>query len=258
MKVGPSPARARVRRLDGRLVDGEHVTAVDAQTRHPVAGRLVGERLRAGLCGERRRDRPLVVVAEENDRRAHDGGEVRTLVEGALGCRSVTEVDDRTVAPALQLCAPRVADRVGDVRGDRHGDRRDAELLRVPPAGRMAPPPGEHRLGRHPAKEADRRLAVGREDPVLVCEGVRRPDLHRLVPPEDRIRPDPALPVVDERALVVGSQEHHGPIEVQKSSVVETLDLAVRHLFPIADDPPNVMLGRKHLCHAPKYRPRRP
>src|SRR5207245_2143100 len=65
------------RALDGlarRLVDREHVTAVDANTRHPVADSLVGERLRARLRGQRRRDRPLVVVAEEDERRLRDGG----------------------------------------------------------------------------------------------------------------------------------------------------------------------------------------
>ncbi len=75
--------------------------------------------------------------------------------------------------------------------------------------------------------------------------------------PEDRVRADPALAVIDERALVVGSQEDHPAVEIQERGVAEALDLAVRYSFPIADDPPNVMLGRKHLCHATKYRPRR-
>ena len=68
--------------------------------------------------------------------------------------------------------------------------------------------------------------------------------------PEDRIRPDPALAVVDDGALVVGSQEDHSSVEVKQRSVAETLDLAVRYPFPIADDPPNALLGRKHLCHS--------
>ena len=91
MNVGPSPARAARDRLARRLVDGEHVAAVDARARNPVAGRLVDERLGLRLRRERRRDRPLVVVAEEDERRAHHGGEVRALVEGALGGGAVAE-----------------------------------------------------------------------------------------------------------------------------------------------------------------------
>ena len=61
--VAPSPARrARRRRASPRR--RRDVTSVDADARNPVADRLVGERRRGRLRGERRRDRPLVVVAE--------------------------------------------------------------------------------------------------------------------------------------------------------------------------------------------------
>src|SRR6266545_6414088 len=51
-------------RLTRGLIAGEHVRAVDTQAGHPVADRLVGERLGTRLRLERRRDRPVVVVAE--------------------------------------------------------------------------------------------------------------------------------------------------------------------------------------------------
>jgi len=59
----------------------------------------------------------------------------------------------------------------------------------------------QDRLDRHPAHESDRRLTVGREDPVVVLEREGRARLDRLVVPEDRVRADPALPVVDHRPL---------------------------------------------------------
>ena len=67
----PAAGARALDRLPRRLVDREHVAAVDAHAGHPVADRLVGERLGARLRGERRRDRPLVVVAEEDERRLH-------------------------------------------------------------------------------------------------------------------------------------------------------------------------------------------
>ena len=143
MNVGPPPPRARSTASARRLVDREHVAAVDAHARHPVADGLVGERLGAGLRRERRRDRPLVVVAEEDQRRLHHRREVGALVEGALARRAVAEVGDRDGRVALQLLAPREPGGVRDVRRDRDADRGDAVLRRVPPAGGMAAPPVE-------------------------------------------------------------------------------------------------------------------
>ena len=62
--------------------------------------------------------------------------------------------------------------RPGGVRHvgrDRHADRRDVPVGRVPPAGRVPAPPLQERLDRQPADESDRRLAVRREDPVVVA-----------------------------------------------------------------------------------------
>ena len=68
MNVGPVAGPCALDRLARRLVDGEHVTAVDPHARHAVADGFVRERLGGRLRLERRRDRPLVVVAEEDER----------------------------------------------------------------------------------------------------------------------------------------------------------------------------------------------
>ena len=94
-------------RVPRRLVHGEHVAAVDADARHPVADRLVGQRRRRGLLRERRRDRPLVVVAEEDDRRLHHPCERRALVERTLGRRAVAEQRERDPVLALEAASPR-------------------------------------------------------------------------------------------------------------------------------------------------------
>src|SRR5262249_161030 len=125
-------------RLARRLVDGERVRPVHPNPGHPVADCLVSERLRARLCLERRRDRPLAVVAEQDQRRGRDGGEVRAFVERALRGRAVAEEDDGAGALALHLLPPGEPGCVWHVRADRDADRRDVVVLRVPPAGRMA------------------------------------------------------------------------------------------------------------------------
>ena len=114
----------------------------------------------------------------------------------------------------------------------------------------MAAPPREDGRGRHPAQEPDRGLAVRGEDPVVVAERVRRAGLHRLVVPEDRVRPDPALAVVDDRALVVGPQEDEVAVEGDQVGLGEALDLAVRDRLAVADHTPELALLPQHLGHA--------
>src|SRR5579863_9243645 len=111
----PLPCTRALERLARRLVHGEDVAAVDADAGHPVADRLVGQRLGARLGRQGRGDRPLVVVAEEDERRLHHGREVRTLVKRTLARRAVAEVRDRARGLALQLLPPRKPGRVRHV-----------------------------------------------------------------------------------------------------------------------------------------------
>src|SRR3954471_22079824 len=115
----PAATPRTLDRLARRLEDREHVAAVDADPGHAVADSLVDERRRARLRGDGRRDRPLVVVTEEDERRLHHAREVRALVEGALARRAVAEEDDCARALALQLLPPGEAGGVGDLRRDR-------------------------------------------------------------------------------------------------------------------------------------------
>ena len=100
-----------------------------------------------------------------------------------------------------------------------------------------------------PAQEADRRLAVAREDPVLVLERVDRAGLDRLVAPEDRVGADPALAVVDDRALVVGAQQHHRAVEREQLLLADALDLAVGNGVAVADHAAQIALGRNGARH---------
>src|SRR5207244_11190498 len=109
------------------------------------------------------------------------------------------EGNERDGRVAFQLLAHGESGGVRDMRPDRHADRGYAELGRVPPASRMAAPPMENGARRDPAQQPYCRLAIARKDPILVGERMYRPRLHRFVVPEDRVRADPALAVVDDR-----------------------------------------------------------
>ena len=177
MNVGPPPRARALDRLARRLEHGEHVAAVDADPRDPVAGRLVDERVRVRLRRQRRRDRPLVVVAEQHQRRLHHRGEVRALVERALARRAVAEVDDRDGRLALQLLSPREPGGVRHVRPDRHADRRD--VVARPgstsrPDGR-ATSSGSSTRGSRAAARSRLRGSSGRSSPRARARAPTRP-----------------------------------------------------------------------------------
>ena len=70
--------------------------------------------------------------------------------------------------------------------------------------------------------------------------------------PEDRVRADPSLPVVDDRALVVGAQEDEASVELEEVGVGEPVDVAVGDRVAVADHAPEIALGRKNLRHEPE------
>ena len=67
--------------------------------------------------------------------------------------------------------------------------------------------------------------------------------------PEDRVRADPALAVVDDRALVVGPQQHHRAVEREQLLLAEPLDLTVRNGLAVADHAAEIALRGHRARH---------
>ncbi len=67
--------------------------------------------------------------------------------------------------------------------------------------------------------------------------------------PEDRVRADAALAVVDDGALVVGAQEDEVAVELDEIVVAEPVDFAVGHGVAVADHAPEIALSRENLGH---------
>ena len=129
-------ARARDR-LARRLVDREHVAAVDPRARasrsRPPCRRASPPR----VCAESGVEIAHWLLLQKRTSGARiTAGEVRALVERALGGGAVAEVRDRTRRLAAQLLAPGEPGRVRDVGRDRDADRGDVVVGRVPPARR--------------------------------------------------------------------------------------------------------------------------
>jgi hypothetical protein len=118
-----SAARAGLvhRRLDGR-VHGQHIIAVYPQRRHGIRQTLDRQGFGLGLPRDRRGDRPLIVLADEDHGRLVDAREVETRVKVVLAGGAVPEEAKGDIACPADLGRPRDADCVRDLRG--HGRRR--------------------------------------------------------------------------------------------------------------------------------------
>ena len=171
----PRPARARATASARRLVHRQHVAAVDPHAGHPVAGGLVGQRLGAGLALRAASRSPSrCCCTRAPPARASPRRSSRPRGTRPRSSRRRRRRPARSARSPRSAAAPGEARGVRDVRRDRHADRGHAVALRVPPAGRVAAPPGQHRRRRQPAQEPDRRLAVRREDPVSAARAPPR------------------------------------------------------------------------------------
>src|SRR5581483_5944172 len=137
----PLPGARPRDRLRGHVAHGEHVVPVCDDAREAVARRPVGEVRDPRRRGRGRRDRPLVVLAHEHDRRVEHGREVARLVQDPLVGGSVPEETGDDAVAALQAQPVRGADgeraRAADdrVRAE-HAllHRRDVHAAAAPPA----------------------------------------------------------------------------------------------------------------------------
>ena len=171
--------------LGGHLLHGEEVVAVDLKAGEAVAERTVGEAAGA-LEFARCRDRPLVVLEKEDDRRAGDPGQVHRLVEVALRGGALADVGHHDAFLFLDLETPGDADRVREL--GREGDLRRQHLDVVGDAAGdgVAGEVHEVLLEREAVHQHGRQLAVLGHQPVdLGIEAHRRPDDRGLLT-EDR------------------------------------------------------------------------
>jgi hypothetical protein len=185
-----------------RVIDGEHVVAVGADRLDAIAEALDRDRGRGGLQRARRRDRPLVVLADQHDRRPGDAGEVERDVEVALARAAVAHVAEAHVAIALGLHRHRDPDGVRDLRrhARRHHDvvmlavaRMTRHLATLRGIGGVAEDLRDVRIERHAAVQAHAGLAERGDDPVLGPGDRRGADHGGLLAHRLAVEPDAAL-----------------------------------------------------------------
>ena len=230
----------------GDGVHRQHVVAVDPQPREAEAERALVQRdLRLPL--DRLGDGPLVVLAEEHDRRVEDAGPDERLVDVALAGRAVAEVADHgRVAvgvagadDAVALQPHRVAGGVQGLRADHDRVEVEAVVDRVPAALVDAAEQAEQVQRVDAAAPGDAVLAVGGEGEVLLAHGPAGADLRRLL--AEQAGPDAELALALQRGgLGVDAAGHHQVAVEALDGVVVEVEGEVRVLDALA-------LGRQQL-----------
>ena len=232
MSVGPWPSRAACERRLRDREDGEHVVAVDAQAREAEAVGALVER-DAGLALERLADRPLVVLAEEHDRRVVDRGEDERLVDVALARRAVAEVGDDRRVGAVALDAHRVADGVQALVADDDRVEREVVLVRVPAAVADAAEEPEQLQRLDAARPRDAVLAVGREGEVVGAQRASGSDLRRLL--AEQLGPQAELALALERGGLGVDPAHQHEVAVERAQLVgRQVDVVLGMVDPLA------------------------
>src|ERR687891_235957 len=222
-----------VHRLSHGLVAGQHVVPIDGHAREAVPLPADGHVLDPHLLRERNRDRVEVVLAHEDDRELVDPSEVERLVPVALaGCPFP---EPRTHHGVLAQVLHGIGDAGGvrHLRGDRGGTGDDAEPPvspvrgHLPSAGRwvvgLGEDPQEDVLGRYSRHEADREVAVVRNEDVLPLDKrPRRAHLTPLMPRNGHDERGLPLPVEPELLLVAEAGGHHGAVHGQQVVLGQT------------------------------------
>ena len=179
----------------------------------------------------RRRVRPLVVVADEDDRQLAHAGEVHPLVRVAARGRALAEPRERDALLLADAERERAADGDRQHRGQ-VADHRDQPEVRVGhvdvavPAVRR-PVAAAHVLREDPprldaAHDVDAHVAVQRRADVVGAHRGRDADRRAFVAAAgvERAR-DLPLPVEDVPALLDAARDQHVPVDAEEVLAVE-------------------------------------
>src|ERR1019366_8908745 len=173
----------------GHGIHGQNVVAGHPHTGEAEATGPLVER-DPGLSLDRLGDGPLVVLAEEDDRRVRGCRVDEGLVDVSLSAGTITKVGDDGCVPVwvavadgvVVLDAHRVANSVQSLSPDDDGVEVEVVLVRVPPPVVDPAEQPQQVQGVDSAAPGDSMLAVGREGVVLRTEGAAGPDLCCLLP----------------------------------------------------------------------------
>ena len=209
-------------RLAHHVDDGEEIVAVDLHAGEAVGDRLLRNRRRRRLQLARRGNRPVIVLAEEDDRRLDDAGEIGGLVKVALRRGALAEVDDDHIVFALEAEAPAETDGVRDLAGDGGVERQHFHAGMDAEAERAAHVPEKRLDQRQAVMQLAGGFAILRHEPVArAVEWNDAADAARFLADAGSEREHQAAALEVDAALVEAAAEQHGPEPLERGVIVE-------------------------------------
>ena len=209
----------RSQRLLRDRVAGEDVVAVHPDAGEPeAAGPLVQRD--AGLLVVALGDGPLVVLAEEHDRRVEHRCPDERLVHVTLAGRAIAEVGDDRLVGSVALHPHRVAGRVQGLRADHDRVEVEIVLLRVPPAEADATVKLEEPLWVEAAAPGDAVLPVGGERHVGRLKRASRADLGGLLAKQRGPDAELSLALQGDGLGVHAAHQDHVPVHPREVDLV--------------------------------------
>src|SRR5829696_7918236 len=208
-------------------VHRENVISVDPYAGEAEPGSTPVQR-DAGLAFDRFRNRPLVVLAEEDDGSGVGAGEDKGLVDITLAGGAVTEIaDDGDVAVRITGAhQPVTLDTHGIAGGmQRLGtddDRVDVEVGRcgIPGAEIDASVEREQMDRVDSAAPGNAVLAVSGEDEILLLQRAAGPDLRSFLAEAGRPEPQLSLSLQGRRLGIDSTSQHHVSVPVPDLVIV--------------------------------------
>jgi hypothetical protein len=215
----PGAGRGVAERVADRGEDGGGVVPVDEQRAHADPDTPVGQRGGRGLLGQRHADRVAVVLHQENHGCLPYPGEVQRLVHITLAGRTVTGQHQRRLVGALELGGPGEADGVQGAGGQRRALRGDPVLVRVIAAVPLAAQQRQRLGGRDAPGQHGHRVAVGREQPVLLTKREDGPHLAGFLAARGRVHRQAPLPGQRSGLGVQPAADHHLAVQFAQDLV---------------------------------------
>ena len=210
-------------------------------TRHAVPGCAVGEIFDGAERAPVGRERELIVLADEDDRKLPRGSQVHRLVRCSLAGRPIPEERECRLARRPEL---RREPRTTGMRKPGSDDpvatedvqRHVGDVHRAPEALAVAGPPTEH-LGHHPAdigSGSDQMAvrAVVADEVVAFPHHARRPDGDRLLADAAVRRPDDhaLLEELGSPFLEHANQQHQAVLLDERAPIGRPENLRSRHV----------------------------
>src|SRR5690606_6390068 len=162
-------------------IDGKQIVAVNLNAGNPVSGAFLGQSLGRRLMASGHRDRPLVVLTDEDGWCPEYAGKAEGLVKVALRCGAITKKDHRYIVSTAVSNGISQPHRVWYLRCDRNRVGQIVSILWDTVSLHIATVIDKDAFERSPTVDFGSGFAESRYEPIGIAQGSHSADLCRFL-----------------------------------------------------------------------------